>query len=132
VDPVKVEMANHFWNIDWAKAKRELKFRPRSPEQTVRDTVDWLREHQDEIARAASGSPSSSSSSRKSDAADPEEADAEDARGDDDEEEDSTGEKVAKQLLEKDGENDDEEDEHNKRERPREADRPAVSLRAKL
>jgi dihydroflavonol-4-reductase len=43
VDPVKAEMASHWWNVDASKAARELKFSPRAPLDTLRDTVDWLQ-----------------------------------------------------------------------------------------
>lgn len=39
VDPVSVEMAGHFWYIDWSRAERELGFSPRDPKLTLRDTV---------------------------------------------------------------------------------------------
>lgn len=44
VDPVRVEMANHFWNIDWSRSTKELKFKPRSFERTLADTINWLRD----------------------------------------------------------------------------------------
>lgn len=43
VDPVKAEMANHWWNVDASKAEEQLHFKPRPPLDTLRDTVDWLR-----------------------------------------------------------------------------------------
>lgn len=41
--PQKLEMAEHFWYVDWTKASRELGFAPRAPEATLRDTVADLR-----------------------------------------------------------------------------------------
>ncbi len=45
VDPVSVEMAQHYWYIDWSAAQRDLGFSPRDPGQTLYDTVQWLRSH---------------------------------------------------------------------------------------
>lgn len=41
--PEKMEMAAHFWYVDWRKAERELGFTPRLPEVTLRDTLAYLR-----------------------------------------------------------------------------------------
>lgn len=41
--PALIEMANHFWYADSQKAARELSFRPRPLEATVRDTISYLR-----------------------------------------------------------------------------------------
>ncbi len=43
IDPISVEMSQHFWYIDWSKAMRELDFQPRDPGQTLYDTVQWLK-----------------------------------------------------------------------------------------
>lgn len=43
LDPISVEMAQHYWYIDWSAAMRELDFQPRDPGQTLYDTVQWLR-----------------------------------------------------------------------------------------
>jgi dihydroflavonol-4-reductase len=43
VDPVKAEMASHWWNVDASKAEQDLHFKPRPPLDTLRDTVEWLR-----------------------------------------------------------------------------------------
>lgn len=43
LDPISVEMAQHFWYLDASKAVRELGFTPRRPEDTLRDTIEWLR-----------------------------------------------------------------------------------------
>ncbi|HEY6556968.1 MAG TPA: NAD-dependent epimerase/dehydratase family protein [Polyangiaceae bacterium] len=39
VDPVSLEMAQHFWYCDSSKAERALGFAPRDPGETLRDTV---------------------------------------------------------------------------------------------
>ncbi|MEL6182097.1 MAG: NAD-dependent epimerase/dehydratase family protein, partial [Myxococcota bacterium] len=46
IDPTSVEMAQHFWYIDWSAAIQDLNFSPRDPNQTLYDTVQWLRAHQ--------------------------------------------------------------------------------------
>ena len=38
-----VDVAQHFWYVDWAKAERELGFKPRDPMATLRETVEDLR-----------------------------------------------------------------------------------------
>ncbi|GJP41562.1 hypothetical protein CLOM_g1223, partial [Closterium sp. NIES-68] len=50
LDPVVVEMAQVFWYIDWSRAEKELGFSPRPYEETVADTVVWLREHRRELS----------------------------------------------------------------------------------
>jgi dihydroflavonol-4-reductase len=44
VDRISVEMAEHFWWIDSAKAERELDFLSRDPTLTLHDTVAYLRQ----------------------------------------------------------------------------------------
>jgi dihydroflavonol-4-reductase len=44
VDRISVEMAEHFWWIDSAKAERELGFAARDPQLTLVDTVAYLRQ----------------------------------------------------------------------------------------
>ena len=44
VDPESVEMAQYFWYLDAGKAARELGWLPRDPADTLRDTVDYVRE----------------------------------------------------------------------------------------
>jgi nucleoside-diphosphate-sugar epimerase len=44
VDPESVEMAQYYWYLDAGKAARELGFIPRDPADTLRDTVDYVRE----------------------------------------------------------------------------------------
>lgn len=45
VDPESVEMAQYYWYLDAGKAARELGWLPRDPADTLRDTVDYVREH---------------------------------------------------------------------------------------
>ena len=45
VPPQSVEMAQYFWYFDSGKASRELGFAPRDPADTLRDTVNYIREH---------------------------------------------------------------------------------------
>lgn len=45
LDPVSVEMARHYWYVDASKARRELDWSPRDPNETLRDTVRWLRDN---------------------------------------------------------------------------------------
>jgi dihydroflavonol-4-reductase len=37
-----VDVAQHFWYVDWSKATRELAFKPRDPTQTLNDTIQDL------------------------------------------------------------------------------------------
>jgi nucleoside-diphosphate-sugar epimerase len=43
ISPISLEMASCFWFVDANKAARELGFQPRTPERTLRDTIDWIR-----------------------------------------------------------------------------------------
>ncbi|MCB9787017.1 MAG: NAD-dependent epimerase/dehydratase family protein [Deltaproteobacteria bacterium] len=45
LDRISVEMAQHFWYIDSSRAARDLGFTPRPTDDTLRDTVAWLRAH---------------------------------------------------------------------------------------
>lgn len=38
-----VDIAQHYWYVDWSKAQRELGFQPRDPLETLRDTIADLR-----------------------------------------------------------------------------------------
>jgi dihydroflavonol-4-reductase len=44
VEPESVDMAQYFWYLDAGKAARELGFVPRDPADTLRDTVNYVRE----------------------------------------------------------------------------------------
>lgn len=50
VDPVSVEMAQYYWYIDSSKARDELDWQPRSPNETLRDTVRWIQKNHPEFA----------------------------------------------------------------------------------
>jgi len=41
----EVEQAEHFWYLDATKAKEELGFSPRDPQETLNDTIHYLREN---------------------------------------------------------------------------------------
>jgi dihydroflavonol-4-reductase len=51
-DPVLLEMAGHHWDHRSRYAEPELGYASRPPEETLRDTVDWLREHHPALRRA--------------------------------------------------------------------------------
>lgn len=52
IEPTTVEMANHYWYIDATKAREELGWRTRDADQTLRDTVRWIRQHHPEFRDA--------------------------------------------------------------------------------
>ena len=43
LDPISIEMSQHFWYFDSGLAQRELAFLPRDPTETLRETIAWLR-----------------------------------------------------------------------------------------
>lgn len=45
VEPSEIEMAEYFWYLDSTKAERELAFTPRDPQETLLDTVTYVREN---------------------------------------------------------------------------------------
>lgn len=45
VAPNEVEQAEHFWYFDSSKAERELGFAPRDPQETLQDTIAYLRKN---------------------------------------------------------------------------------------
>ena len=49
LDPVVVEMANHFWYLDDAAARRDLGWNPRPLEDTLRDSIAWVRAHKEAL-----------------------------------------------------------------------------------
>lgn len=49
VDRISVEMAEHYWWFDSAKAERELGFSARDPQLTLADTVRYLRQGLDSL-----------------------------------------------------------------------------------
>jgi dihydroflavonol-4-reductase len=47
MDPVVVEMTRHYWYADAGVASASFGFQPRPADDTLRETIDWLREHAD-------------------------------------------------------------------------------------
>jgi dihydroflavonol-4-reductase len=45
VEPAEIEMADYFWYFDSSKARAELGFEPRDPQETLLDTVTYVREN---------------------------------------------------------------------------------------
>ena len=45
LDPRSTEMGERFWYVDASKAEAELGFTARDPQETLHDTVRWLREN---------------------------------------------------------------------------------------
>jgi dihydroflavonol-4-reductase len=45
VAPKEVEQAEYFWYLDSTKAAEELGFSPRDPQETLQDTIKYLREN---------------------------------------------------------------------------------------
>ncbi len=45
VAPNEVQQAEYFWYFDSSKAANELSFAPRDPQETLQDTITYLREH---------------------------------------------------------------------------------------
>ncbi len=45
VEAKAVEMAEYFWYFDSGKAEEELDFTPRDPQETLQDTISYLREN---------------------------------------------------------------------------------------
>lgn len=43
IEPVEIEQAEHFWYLDASKAQRELGFAPRDPQETLQETVAYVR-----------------------------------------------------------------------------------------
>jgi dihydroflavonol-4-reductase len=46
VDPVKAEMATHYWNCSSELAHKELDFNPRDPMETLQDTIKWIKDNE--------------------------------------------------------------------------------------
>ena len=45
VEPAEIEMADYFWYLDASKAQADLGFAPRDPQDTLLDTVRYVREN---------------------------------------------------------------------------------------
>lgn len=43
IEPKEVEQAEHFWYFDSSKAREEIGFSPRDPQETLNDTIAYLR-----------------------------------------------------------------------------------------
>jgi len=44
IAPSEVEQAEHFWYFDSSKAENELGFSPRDPQETLNDTITYIRQ----------------------------------------------------------------------------------------
>ena len=51
-EPALVEMAAHHWAVHSRYAEAELGYRSRPGEETLRDTIVWLREHHPDLVRS--------------------------------------------------------------------------------
>ena len=45
IEPKEVEQAEYFWFFDSSKAEEELNFNPRDPQETLQDTISYLRQN---------------------------------------------------------------------------------------
>jgi len=45
VEPTEIEMADYFWYLDSNKAHADLGFEPRDPQETLLDTVNYVRDN---------------------------------------------------------------------------------------
>ena len=45
VEPNEIEMAEYFWYLDATRARTDLNFNPRDPQETLLDTVTYVREN---------------------------------------------------------------------------------------
>jgi dihydroflavonol-4-reductase len=45
IQPSEVEQAECFWYLDSSKAEEKLGFAPRDPQETLQDTIRYLREN---------------------------------------------------------------------------------------
>lgn len=52
-DPVVIEMAAHYWGLADQQARTDLGYRSRPPEETLTDTITWLRQHHPLLAGQA-------------------------------------------------------------------------------
>lgn len=52
-DPVVFEMGSHYWGLSSTRAEAELGYRGRPGMETLRDTVDWLRNNHPALDRRA-------------------------------------------------------------------------------
>ena len=59
VDPVVVEMANHFWYIESRSAMHELGYAPRDWRETLKDSVRYIVEYGHLMVRGREGEKTS-------------------------------------------------------------------------
>lgn len=45
VEPISMEMSRYFWYVDSSRAQAELGFRTRDPNETLHDTVEYLKQN---------------------------------------------------------------------------------------
>jgi dihydroflavonol-4-reductase len=45
IEPISMEMSRYYWYADSSKAKEDLDFATRDPQETLHDTVQYLRSH---------------------------------------------------------------------------------------
>lgn len=45
IEPKEVEQAEYFWYFDAEKAKEELSFSPRDPQETLQDTISYIKDN---------------------------------------------------------------------------------------
>jgi nucleoside-diphosphate-sugar epimerase len=48
-DPVVIEMARHHWGISSRHVENELGYRLRAADETLKDTIDWLKAHHPQL-----------------------------------------------------------------------------------
>jgi nucleoside-diphosphate-sugar epimerase len=58
-DPVVIEMAAHYWGLTSRHAAQDLGYASRPPEETLADTIAWLRQHHPLLAPAGAAPASS-------------------------------------------------------------------------
>jgi dihydroflavonol-4-reductase len=65
-DPVVVEMGAHYWDLRSSAAEADLGYRSRAPEETIADTVAWMRQNHVALRRPfpTSTTPAHAGSSR--------------------------------------------------------------------
>lgn len=48
-DPVVIEMASKYWGIDSKYSHKDLDYKSRDPQDTIQDTVNWLRKNHKDL-----------------------------------------------------------------------------------